>query len=156
MVKRALSLENATPKQILQYRTEQAIKKYQRHPLDCGNAAIQCALMSEKIILLMKHVKNYPRDKRTGRFLAELIQKRRNMLSYCMRTDYHRYKWVCVDYGIPDEHPRNSHHKECFGNHFNNFRTDRWLFWTVTVLSKIKWFGCFLCLGQLFYTCHCF
>ena len=122
MVKRAFSLENATPKQILQYRIDQAIKKYQRHVLDCGNAAIQCAIMSEKIILQMSHVKIYPKDKGAGRYLTYLIQKRRTMLNYCMRTDYHRYKWVCVDYGIPDEHPKNSHHKESWKKFYNNYR----------------------------------
>jgi ribosomal protein S15P/S13E len=59
----------------------------------------------------MSHVNKYPKDKRAGRFLTELIQKRRKMLSHCMRTDYHRYKWVCVDYGIPDQHPKNSTHR---------------------------------------------
>ena len=70
--------------------------------LDCGNAAIQCAIMSERIILQMMHIKKYPKDKMAGRRLNELIQKRRIMLNYCARTDYHRYKWVCVDYGIPE------------------------------------------------------
>ena len=60
---------------------------------------------------MMSHIKKYPKDKKTAIALTQLIQKRRNMLNYCMRTDYHRYKWVCVDYGIPDEHPINAHHK---------------------------------------------
>jgi small subunit ribosomal protein S15 len=111
MVKRAFSLENATPGEVLNYRIEQAIKKYQRNLLDHGSSAIQCAIMSEKVILLMSHVSKYPKDKRAGRFLTELIQKRRTMLNHCMRTDYHRYKWVCVDYGIPDQHPKNSQHR---------------------------------------------
>lgn len=123
MVKRAFSLENATPKQILQYRIDQATKKYQKNLMDCGSAAVQCAVMSEKIILMMSHVTKYPKDSRAGRHLTELIQKRRNMLDYCMRTDYHRYKWVCLDYGIPDVHPKNSHHKQSWGKFYNNYRT---------------------------------
>jgi small subunit ribosomal protein S15 len=119
MVKRTFSLENATPGEVLNYRIEMAIKKYQRHLLDHGSPAIQCAIMSEKIILLMSHVAKYPKDKRAGRFLTELIQKRRNMLNFCMRRDYHRYKWVCVDYGIPDQHPKNSHHKESWDKFYN-------------------------------------
>ena len=111
MVKRAFSLENASPKQILEYRIQQAIKKYQRNLLDHGSPAIQCAILSEKIILLMNHCAKYNKDYRTARYLTYLVQKRRTMLNYCMRKDYHRYKWVCVDYGIPDTHPKNSHHK---------------------------------------------
>jgi len=60
---------------------------------------------------MMNHVNQYPKDIRAGRALVRLIHKRRRMLNYCMKTDYHRYKWVCVDYGIPDVHPTNSHHR---------------------------------------------
>jgi small subunit ribosomal protein S15 len=49
---------------------------------------------------MMQHIKKYPKDKMTGRALVKLIQKRRNMLDYLQRTDFHRYKWVCTDYGI--------------------------------------------------------
>jgi ribosomal protein S15P/S13E len=75
--------------------------------------------MSEQIILMMTHVDKYPKDKRAGRFLTQLIQKRRNMLDYCMRKDYHRYKWVCVDYGIPEQQGKISTHKSHYGK-FNN------------------------------------
>lgn len=79
----------------------EAIKKYQHNLLDHGSAAVQCAVASERIILMMNHVKKYPRDKNAGRALTVAIQKRRKMLDYCMRTDYNRYHWICVDYGIP-------------------------------------------------------
>jgi ribosomal protein S15P/S13E len=49
----------------------------------------------------MIHVKKYPRDKKAGRYLSQLIDQRRNMLNYLMKTDYHKYQWVCADYGIP-------------------------------------------------------
>jgi hypothetical protein len=32
------------------------------------------------------------------------------MLNYLMKTDYHKYQWVCTDYGIPQVHPKNAHH----------------------------------------------
>lgn len=98
---------------------EAAVKKYQKNVLDHGSAAIQCAIFSEKIIFMMNHVKQYPKDFKAGRALTELVQKRRTMLNYCIRSDYHRYKWVCVDYGIPDVHPKNAHHKESWGRQFN-------------------------------------
>jgi small subunit ribosomal protein S15 len=114
MVRRVFSLENATPKEILKYRISQAVKKYQTSLLDHGSAAIQCASMSEKIILMMQHIKKYPKDTTAARSLVELIQKRRNMLDYLMRTDYHRYKWICVDYGIPETTSKTAHHKTDF------------------------------------------
>lgn len=36
------------------------------------------------------------------------------MLDYLMRTDYHRYKWICVDYGIPEVTSKNGTHKTDF------------------------------------------
>jgi len=82
--------------------------------LDHGSAGVQCASMSEKIILMMQHIKKYPKDTKATRSMVELIQKRRNMLDYLMRTDYHRYKWICVDYGIPESASKNSIHKTDF------------------------------------------
>ena len=68
----------------------------------------------------MNHISKYPKDKQAGRNLTQLIQKRRNYLDYCMRTDYQRYKWVCLDYGIPDVHSKHSNHRTQFKNFINN------------------------------------
>ncbi len=137
MVKRVFSLENATPKEILKYRISQAVKKYQTSLLDHGSAAIQCASMSEKIILMMQHVKKYPKDTTAARSLVELIQKRRNMLDYLMRTDYHRYKWICVDYGIPETTSKTTLHKTDFKLFIN---PSRGLWYTVVIM--IYFFAC--------------
>ncbi len=50
---------------------------------------------------MMTHSKKYPKDTKGARGLVKLIQKRRNMLDYLQKTDYHRFKWICIDYGIP-------------------------------------------------------
>ena len=41
MIKVALALNNATPGEILSYRTQQAIKKYQKWALDTGSYAVK-------------------------------------------------------------------------------------------------------------------
>lgn len=41
MVKTALKLENASPQQILTFRISQAIKKFQKHPLDTASPGVQ-------------------------------------------------------------------------------------------------------------------
>ena len=121
MVRRVFKLENATPNEVLKYRIERAVKKFQKSPTDCGGAAVQStvsqylgAVMSEKIVVLMAHVKRFPTDKKAGRSLTYLVQKRRAMLNYLQRTDYHYFRWVCADYGIPNEFPLNAHHKSNF------------------------------------------
>lgn len=70
MVRRVFSLENATPKEILKFRISEAVKKYQTSLLDHGSAAVQCASMSEKVILMMQHVKKYPKDTTAARSLV--------------------------------------------------------------------------------------
>ena len=67
----------------------------------------------------MMHTKKYPRDVKAGRSLNYLIDQRRKMLDYLARTDYHRYKWVCIDYGIPEVPPKTAHHKTNFRNRSN-------------------------------------
>ncbi len=83
----------------------------------------------------MQHVKKYPNDTKAGRSLVKLIQKRRNMLDYLMRTDFHRYKWVCVDYGIPEIGPKNGHHKTDFVMHINSW-SGYWVA-SVKVMSNV-------------------
>ncbi|MCL4132789.1 UNVERIFIED_CONTAM: hypothetical protein GTU68_067211 [Idotea baltica] len=66
--------------------------------------------MTERVIFLMMHVKKYPKDTKAGRYLTKLLDQRRKMMNYLMKTDYHRYQWICTDYGIPQVHPLNAHH----------------------------------------------
>jgi hypothetical protein len=41
MIQKALKLENASPQQILAFRISQAIKKFQKHPLDTASPGVQ-------------------------------------------------------------------------------------------------------------------
>jgi ribosomal protein S15 len=77
------------------------------------------AVMSEKIISLMAYVKRFPKDFKSGKALTHMVQKRRKMLNYLMRTDYHYYKWVCAEYGIPEAFPLYAHHKTHFRGKVN-------------------------------------
>lgn len=44
------------------------------------------------------------------------------MLDYLMRKDYHRYEWICTDYGIPIVFPRNAHHVRNWGLRDNTYK----------------------------------
>ena len=52
------------------------------------------------------HIKKYPKDTKAGRYLTRLLDQRRHMLNYLVERDYHRYKWICTDYGIPEIHAK--------------------------------------------------
>lgn len=71
---------------------------------------------------MIQHIKKYPKDTKAARSLVKLIQKRRTMLDYLMRTDYHRYKWICVDYGIGEERGKNYLHKSDFQMFMNPWK----------------------------------
>lgn len=111
-VKRVFRLENATPSEILKFRIDQAVKKYQKHFSDHGSPGVQCAAMSERVILLMMHTKKYPHDTKAARYLTKLLDQRRKMLTYLSARDYHRYVWICSDYGIPQVHAGKTHNKK--------------------------------------------
>lgn len=66
-------------------------------------------------------MKKYPKDTKAGRYLTRLLDQRRHMLTYLMTRDFHRYQWVCSDYGIPQVHPQKNH-KRNFGMYENTFK----------------------------------
>eukprot|EP01016_Furgasonia_blochmanni_P002316 TRINITY_DN1090_c0_g1_i9.p3 TRINITY_DN1090_c0_g1~~TRINITY_DN1090_c0_g1_i9.p3 ORF type:complete len:158 (+),score=27.72 TRINITY_DN1090_c0_g1_i9:552-1025(+) len=86
--------------------------------------AIAC--MTENIYFLVAHLKKSPNDIPTVRYLAKLIHRRRTMLDYLRKSDFHYYKWVIAEYNIPDKAPLNAHHTENFRgprmhvSHYNN------------------------------------
>lgn len=49
-IKRALTLENAAPSEILAYKIKNAIKKFQKNPLDTGSLPVQIAVLTERIL----------------------------------------------------------------------------------------------------------
>lgn len=78
--------------------------------------------MCERVIFLMMHVKKYPKDKKAGRYLTKLLDQRRKMMAYLMKTDYHRYEWICTDYGVPQIHPKNAGHRRMEGVRENTYK----------------------------------
>lgn len=75
--------------------------------------------MSEKIISLMTYVKRFPKDFKSGKALTLMVQRRRSMLNYLMRTDFNYYRWVCTEYGIPEAFPKYAHHQTNFRGQVN-------------------------------------
>lgn len=119
LVKRALKLENCSPGQIVKFKISHAIKKYQKHPTDTASSGVQFAVMTEKIIFLTQRLSQHKRDKQLLRSLQILLDKRRKMMYYLQRTDFHTYKWVSTDYDIPHQMPQYAHHKTFFGGFIN-------------------------------------
>ncbi len=60
------------------------------------------------------HLMKNRQDKVAKRRLQELLDRRRNMMDYLRRTDFHGYKWVTQTYNLPDTCSPNYHHRDNF------------------------------------------
>lgn len=119
MVKRVFRLENAAPEQIFQWKLSNAIRKFQKHPLDTASAGVQMAVLTERVIYLTNILNKNRRDKRMLRDLQQILDRRRKMMNYLQRTDFHTYKWVAAEYEIPDQMPLYAHHNVNFKGFIN-------------------------------------
>jgi len=79
-----MSLDTAQKKEI--------VEKFKQHPSDTGSAAVQIALLSERINLLSDHFKAHKKDFNSRRGLLALVGRRRRLLNYLKQqspTKYH-------------------------------------------------------------------
>lgn len=58
------------------------IEKFKVHVEDTGSAAVQIALLSERINYLTDHLKKHKKDFHSRRGLLTLVGRRRRLLSY--------------------------------------------------------------------------
>ena len=68
------------------------IKKFGANEKDSGSAAVQVALMSQKINELTEHLKTNQKDFATKRGLYMLVGKRKRLLSYIKDQNLEEYR----------------------------------------------------------------
>lgn len=68
------------------------IKKYGANEKDSGSAAVQVAMMSQKINELTEHLKSNQKDFATKRGLYMLVGKRKRLLSYIKEKNLDEYR----------------------------------------------------------------
>ena len=64
------------------------------HETDTGSSEVQIALLTEKIELLSKHVKEFKKDKHSSVGLLKAVNKRKKLLDYLKRKKLDSYKNV--------------------------------------------------------------
>ena len=64
------------------------------HETDTGSSEVQIALLTEKIELLSKHVKEFKKDKHSSVGLLKAVNKRKKLLDYLKRNKLDSYKNV--------------------------------------------------------------
>ena len=64
------------------------------HEKDTGSSEVQIALLTEKIDVLSKHVKEFKKDKHSSVGLLKAVNKRKKLLDYLKRNKLDSYKNV--------------------------------------------------------------
>lgn len=85
MVRRLLSIENASSRQMRKFNISRVLEMFGRHDLDTGSAEVQVACMTVKIVAMKDHMSRNRKDYSTKRRLEAAIGKRFTMLKYLRR-----------------------------------------------------------------------
>jgi len=86
--------------QVLKNKIGEAVLRFRIDDADTGSAAVQCAVLTEKINNLERHIQANKQDKMNKRILAILLGRRQQMLKYLRRTDFERYWDVTSHYNL--------------------------------------------------------
>lgn len=76
------------------------IEKFKEHVEDTGSAAVQIALLSERISYLTEHLKKHKKDFHSRRGLLILVGRRRRLLTYLKDNDPQSYTEVTKELKI--------------------------------------------------------
>ena len=83
-------------------RKAELIKQYGKNEQDSGSAAVQAAILTDRIRELTEQMKSHKKDFHTRRGLLMLVGKRRRLLSYIKKNDINEYRELIAKLGIRD------------------------------------------------------
>ena len=83
-------------------RKAELIKTYGKNEHDSGSAAVQVAILTDRIKELTEHMKSHKKDFHTRRGLLMLVGKRRRLLSYIKGNDINEYRELIAKLGSRD------------------------------------------------------
>ena len=87
---------------ITKERKAELVKLYGKDENDTGSAAVQVAILTDRIRELTEHMKMHKKDFHTRRGLLMLVGKRRRLLSYIKAGDIEAYRNLIKELGIRD------------------------------------------------------
>ncbi len=68
------------------------IAEFRRNERDTGSSDVQVALLTQRILHLIEHLKIHKHDHHSRRGLLKMVGKRRRYLDYVHRHDVERYR----------------------------------------------------------------
>lgn len=77
---------------IAKEKKQELIGRFKGHTKDTGSAAVQIAILTERINSLSEHFKVHRKDFNSRRGLLILVGKRRRLLNFIKKTDKTKYE----------------------------------------------------------------
>ena len=81
-------------------RKAELIKEFGSNDKDSGSAAVQVAILTERIVNLTEHMKSHKKDFGSSRGLLTMVGKRRHLLDYIRRRNEDNYKALIAKLGL--------------------------------------------------------
>jgi len=81
-------------------RMKELAATYGKNDADTGSAAVQIAMLTERIKELTEHVKVHTKDHHTRRGLLMLVGKRKRLQTYLERVDLDGYRSLIQSLGL--------------------------------------------------------
>ena len=85
---------------ITQERKVELIKEFGKNDKDSGSAAVQVAILSERIRNLTEHLKSHKKDFGSRRGLLTMVGQRRSLLDYIKAGNQDAYKSLIGKLGL--------------------------------------------------------
>ena len=79
---------------------QEIVKAYGKNEKDTGSAAVQIAMMTQKISELTEHLKSNKKDFATKRGLLMMVGKRKRLLAYVKSQNLDEYRELIKKLGI--------------------------------------------------------
>ena len=67
---------------------------------DSGSAAVQVAILTDRILYLTEHMKTHKKDFASRRGLLKMVGQRRHLLDYIRKGDEQAYKDLIANLGL--------------------------------------------------------
>jgi len=102
-VLKALSLDTANQRTLVQAKVRHTLKRFQVHQSDTGSPSVQIAVATEKIANLARHFVAHRKDNQSNRGFQSLLSRRRKMMQYLRNTDPKEFEKVVRVLGLQKE-----------------------------------------------------
>ena len=81
-------------------RKSELVSEFGKSSSDSGSAAVQVAILTDRILYLTEHMKTHKKDFASRRGLLKMVGQRRHLLDYIRKGDEQAYKDLIVKLGL--------------------------------------------------------